>query len=208
MEEYLKVCASDKFAKYMASSSSFHSLDHAIDVAKDIFLNKIDVGSWLEALSHRNCFNTYIATATELTKQGLYEWGFEYKRKFGYAFVTCASEKSSDEIFSELKVRYINMPLVELNIVCREEIKLIELHLTNHYVDLYFDSDSTQEAEEKYEDISDGVEDVTLNSVEANSLGTENVRGVDKKQSKAEEHIRPEKGFRSEQNALVGLGNI
>ncbi|MED6113491.1 hypothetical protein PIB30_071295 [Stylosanthes scabra] len=134
--------------------------------------------------------------------------GSEYQRKFGYAFVTCAFGKSSDEILSELKVRYTNMPLVELDVACREEMKWIELHLTNHYVDFYFDSDSTQEAEEKYEDISDGVEAVMLNSVEVNSLGTdhatefdtnndppENVRGVDENQSKAEEHVRPERGF-------------
>ncbi|MED6199135.1 hypothetical protein PIB30_073116 [Stylosanthes scabra] len=146
--------------------------------------------------------------ATESTKQGLYEWWFEYKRKFGYAFVICASEKSSDEILSELKVRYTNMPLVELDIACREEMKLIELHLINHYVDLYFDSDSTQEAEEKYEEISNRVEDVSLNLVEVNSIGTdhatefdtnnnprENVRGVDGKKSKAKEHVRPKKGF-------------
>ncbi|MED6211938.1 hypothetical protein PIB30_078389, partial [Stylosanthes scabra] len=208
MEEYLKVCASDKFAKYMASSSPFRSLYHAIDVAKDIFINKLDVGSSLQALSHRDCFNTYIATATESTKQELYEWGFEYRRKFGYAFVTYASGKSSDEILSEIKVRYTNMPLVEMDIACREEMKLKELHLTNHYVDLYFDSDSTQDAEEKYKDISNGVEDVTLNSVEVNSLGTEhvvdfdtnnnpreNMRCVDGKQSKAKKHVRPEKGF-------------
>ncbi|MED6177505.1 hypothetical protein PIB30_098749 [Stylosanthes scabra] len=89
----------------MASSSPFRSLDHAIDVAKDIFLNKLDVGSWLEALSHRDCFNTYIAMATESTKQELCEWGFEYRRKFGYAFVTCASGKSSDEILSEMEIQ-------------------------------------------------------------------------------------------------------
>ncbi|MED6162082.1 hypothetical protein PIB30_066996 [Stylosanthes scabra] len=130
----------------MASSSPFRSLDHAIDVAKDIFLNKLDVGSWLEALSYRDCFNTYIATATESAKQELYEWGSEYRRSSG--------------------------------------------------------------VRRKYEDISNGVEDVTLNSIEVNSLGTdhstefdtnnnprENMRGVDGNQSKAEEHVRPEKGF-------------
>ncbi|MED6179396.1 hypothetical protein PIB30_000509 [Stylosanthes scabra] len=175
----------------MASSSLFRSLDHAIDVAKDIFLNKLEVGSWLETLSYRNCFNTYISTATESTKKELHECGLKYQKKFGYAFVTCAFGKSSDGILSELKVRYTNMPLVELDIACREEMKLIELQLTNHYVDLYFDS-----------------EDVTLNSFEVNSLGTdhatefdtnndppENVRGLDENQLKAKEHFRPEGGF-------------
>ncbi|MED6119203.1 hypothetical protein PIB30_009602 [Stylosanthes scabra] len=170
MEDYLKVCASDKFTKYMAFSSPFRSLDHAINVAKDIFLNKLEVGSWLEALSHRDRFNTYISTATESTKQELHEWGLKYQKKFGYAFIACASGKSSDEILSELQVHYTNMPLVELDIASREEMKLIELQLTNHYVDLYFDTDSTQATEEIFEDILHEVEDVTLNSSEVNSL--------------------------------------
>ncbi|MED6212959.1 hypothetical protein PIB30_088522 [Stylosanthes scabra] len=197
MEEYLKVCASHKFAKYMTSSSPFRSLDHAIDVAKDIFLNKPDVGSWLEALSHRDCFYTYIAMAIESTKHGLYEWGFEYKRKFGYAFVTCASEKSSVEILSELKVGYTNMPPVELDIACREEIKLIELHLTNHYVDLYFNSVKVN---------SIGTDHAT--EFDTNNNPRENVRGVGGKKSKAKEHVRPKKGFDLKKTVLVGLGNI
>ncbi|MED6151101.1 hypothetical protein PIB30_079049 [Stylosanthes scabra] len=192
----------------MASSSPFRSLDHAIEVAKEIFHNKLEVGSWIEALSHRDCFDTYISTATESTKQELHEWRLKYQKKFGYAFVTCASGKSSDEILSELKKRYTNMPLVELDIARREEMKLVELQLTNHHVDLYFDTDSTQEIEEKYDDISHVGEDVTLNSFEVNSLGTdhatefdtnndplENVTGSNENQSKAKEHLRPERSF-------------
>ncbi|MED6216322.1 hypothetical protein PIB30_006607 [Stylosanthes scabra] len=71
------------------------------------------------------------------------------------------------------------MPLVELDIPCREEMKLIELQVINHYVDLYFDTDSTQETEDKYDDISHGVEDVTLNSFEVNSLGTDHATEFD-----------------------------
>ncbi|MED6160045.1 hypothetical protein PIB30_047786 [Stylosanthes scabra] len=53
----------------MPSSSSFRSLDHAIDVAKNIFLNKVDVGCWLEDLFYRDCFNNYMATTTKSIKQ-------------------------------------------------------------------------------------------------------------------------------------------
>ncbi|MED6185553.1 hypothetical protein PIB30_058244 [Stylosanthes scabra] len=101
----------------MASSSPFRSLDHAIDVAKHIFLNKLDVGCWLEALSYRDCFNTYITMATESTKQGLHKW--------------------------------VKIP---------KEVR---------------------EVEEKYEDMSHGVETVTLNSDEVNSLGNDNATEFD-----------------------------
>ncbi|MED6180754.1 hypothetical protein PIB30_013382 [Stylosanthes scabra] len=104
--------------------------------------------------------------------------GSKYQRKFRYAFVISAFGKSSDEILSELKVRFTNIPLVELDIAY-QEMKFIELQLTNRYVDLYFDFDSTQEAEEKYEDMSHGVETVTLNSNEVNSLGNDHVTEFD-----------------------------
>ncbi|MED6150331.1 hypothetical protein PIB30_071303 [Stylosanthes scabra] len=156
MEDYLKVYASDKFAKYMASSSPFRSLDHAIDAAKDIFLTSLMVGVGLK----------------------LYP-----TRKFGSAFVTSASEKSSDKILSELKVRYTNMPLVELDIACQEEMK-IELQLTNHYVDMYFDSDEVNSLENDH-----------ATEFDTNNDSRKNVRNVDGNQTKAEEHVRPKKGF-------------
>ncbi|MED6120685.1 hypothetical protein PIB30_023151, partial [Stylosanthes scabra] len=107
----------------------------------------------------------------------LHEWRLKYQKKFGYAFVACASGKSSDEILSELK-----------------------------------------ETEEKYDDISHVVEDVTLNSFEVNSLGTdhatefenyndplEHVTGSNENQSRAKEHLRPERGFDLNKEPWWGL---
>ncbi|KAL4322446.1 hypothetical protein AHAS_Ahas14G0211300 [Arachis hypogaea] len=59
MEErdLLERCGSIKFATKMASASTspFSSLQHALDVASDIWCNKINVHSWLIALNaHTN----------------------------------------------------------------------------------------------------------------------------------------------------------
>ncbi|KAL4300999.1 hypothetical protein AHAS_Ahas17G0257000 [Arachis hypogaea] len=48
MEErdLLECCGSIKFASEMASASPFSSLQHTLDVASDIWCNKINVHSW------------------------------------------------------------------------------------------------------------------------------------------------------------------
>ncbi|RYR78820.1 hypothetical protein Ahy_A01g003678 [Arachis hypogaea] len=52
------------------------------------------------------------------------------REKFGYIFVTCASGKSSEDILAELKMRFTNKHEIELDIASHEEMKFIELHIT------------------------------------------------------------------------------
>ncbi|KAL4381540.1 hypothetical protein AHAS_Ahas04G0143700 [Arachis hypogaea] len=53
-----------------------------------------------------------------------------YEKKFGYVFVTCASGKSSEDILAELKMCFTNKHAVELDIALQEEMKFIELQIT------------------------------------------------------------------------------
>ncbi|RYR07484.1 hypothetical protein Ahy_B05g074844 [Arachis hypogaea] len=53
-----------------------------------------------------------------------------YEEKFGYIFVTCATGRISEDILDELKMRHRNTHVVELDIASKEEIKYIELHIT------------------------------------------------------------------------------
>ncbi|KAL4391210.1 hypothetical protein AHAS_Ahas03G0222300 [Arachis hypogaea] len=53
-----------------------------------------------------------------------------YEEKFGYIFVTCAFGKSTEDILAELKMRFTDKHVVELDIVSKEEMKYIELHIT------------------------------------------------------------------------------
>ncbi|KAL4329538.1 hypothetical protein AHAS_Ahas13G0310100 [Arachis hypogaea] len=43
--EFFECCGSIKFAKEMASASLFSSLQHALDVASDVWRNKINIHS-------------------------------------------------------------------------------------------------------------------------------------------------------------------
>ncbi|RYR53607.1 hypothetical protein Ahy_A06g028795 isoform G [Arachis hypogaea] len=110
----------------MAMASPFSSLEHAITVARDIWSRKLNVRSWLEALSGRSCSNEYLETANEATVQELHEWGSRYEEKFGYVFVIFVAGRTSEDILAELKMHFNNLHGVELEIASKEELKYIE----------------------------------------------------------------------------------
>ncbi|CAM8904622.1 unnamed protein product [Rhodiola kirilowii] len=149
--EYLACCGSAKFAKFMALASPFASYDLAVQAARDIWFNKVDVNGLLEAFAahpaigqsapssgHRSKTNaqwskgeqsTALATATYSTLQELVEWNAKYRLKFGHVFLICASGRSSPEILAELKKRFSNRPIVEFEIAAQEQMKITELRL-------------------------------------------------------------------------------
>ncbi|RYR03135.1 hypothetical protein Ahy_B06g081972 [Arachis hypogaea] len=53
------------------------------------------------------------------------------RKKVWVYFVTYASGKSSSEILAELKTRFRNNHVVELDIASKEKMKYIELHITD-----------------------------------------------------------------------------
>ncbi|XP_016191747.1 uric acid degradation bifunctional protein TTL-like [Arachis ipaensis] len=109
----------------MAMVSLFSSLEYAISVARDIWFHKVNVRCWLEAISGHSCFNQYLDTANESIMQGSM-----YEKKFGYIFMIYAFGKSSKDILAELKMRFTNKHAIELDIASHEEIKFIELPIT------------------------------------------------------------------------------
>ncbi|XLR11584.1 hypothetical protein S83_039522 [Arachis hypogaea] len=110
----------------MAMASPFSSLEHAITVARDIWSRKLNVRSWLEAISGRSCSDEYLKMVNEATVQQLHEWGSRYEEKFGYVFVTFVAGRTSEDILAELKMRFNNSHGVELEIASKEELKYIE----------------------------------------------------------------------------------
>ncbi|KAL5724346.1 hypothetical protein ACHQM5_007618 [Ranunculus cassubicifolius] len=148
-KEFLACCGSAQFAKEMANNAiSFANLQQAIQVAQEIWFNKVDVNGWLEAFSahpqigqtstanHTSAQwskgeqSTALATSTESTLQELYEWNARYRQKFGFVFLICASGRTTPEILAELKRRYSNRPIVEFEIAAQEQMKITEIRLT------------------------------------------------------------------------------
>ncbi|CAL9752494.1 unnamed protein product, partial [Musa acuminata subsp. burmannicoides] len=143
-EDVLRCCGSKRFAKEMVSASPFTDLDHALRSARDIWLNKVDVVGWLEAFAAHPAIGTTspsvsqwckeeqsaaMATANDSALQELMEWNSRYREKFGFVFLICASGRGTPEILAELKKRYLNRPIVELEIAAQEEMKITELRL-------------------------------------------------------------------------------
>ncbi|XVF41353.1 hypothetical protein PTKIN_Ptkin01aG0273400 [Pterospermum kingtungense] len=147
-KEALACCGSTQFAKQLALASPFPSLDHAVSAANDIWFNKVDVHGWLEAFaahppigqspssSHTTSAKwskgeqaTALATATDSGLQELSDWNAQYRQKFGHVFLIRAAGRSAAEILAELKKRYLNRPIVELEIAAQEQMQITELRL-------------------------------------------------------------------------------
>ncbi|MQM22428.1 hypothetical protein Taro_055480 [Colocasia esculenta] len=143
--DFKSCSASTRFAREMAAAGPFADLQHAVTAARDIWFNKVDVNGWLESFAahpeigatsgriskwSKEEQSTAVSTATDTTLEELIDWNAQYKEKFGFIFIICASGRSMPEILSELKKRYSNRPIVELEIAAREEMKIIEIRLS------------------------------------------------------------------------------
>ncbi|XP_050237360.1 uric acid degradation bifunctional protein TTL-like isoform X2 [Mercurialis annua] len=146
-KDLMACCGSTKFAKEMTLASPFTSPEQAVAAATNIWFNKVDVYGWLEAFashpqigqspsaSHtaaefsKGEQSTALATATGSSSQELSDWNGRYKQKFGFVFLICASGRTTSEILAELKRRYENKPIVELEIAAQEQMRITELRL-------------------------------------------------------------------------------
>ncbi|XP_059651720.1 uric acid degradation bifunctional protein TTL isoform X2 [Cornus florida] len=149
-KDFLACCGSTQFAKEMASAGPFANYEEAVNAARDIWFNKVDVNGWLEAFAahpqigkspssnHKSPTSaewskgeqsTALATASDSSLQDLSDWNARYRQKFGFVFLICASGRSTPEILTELKRRYPNRPIVEFEIAAQEQMKVTELRL-------------------------------------------------------------------------------
>uniref|UniRef100_A0ACD5YKG8 Uncharacterized protein n=1 Tax=Avena sativa TaxID=4498 RepID=A0ACD5YKG8_AVESA len=144
VEDVLRVNGSRRFAAALAAASPFASLADALLTARRIWLNEVDVNGWLEAFAAHPAIGTTsptvskwskeeqsaaISTANDSTAQELAEWNAKYREKFGFVFMICASGRTAPEVLAELKRRYANRPIVELEGAAQEELKITELRL-------------------------------------------------------------------------------
>ncbi|RYR54060.1 hypothetical protein Ahy_A06g029310 [Arachis hypogaea] len=114
--EFLECCGSINFSKEMASSSSFSSLQHTLDVASDVWFNKINIHSWLVALNahmnisekspfYRVSYNSTSSTIMDSTLKEIYALSMQYLVRFGFSYFTKDSDCDwdTDIILIDLK---------------------------------------------------------------------------------------------------------
>ncbi|RYR31640.1 hypothetical protein Ahy_B01g056488 [Arachis hypogaea] len=108
--DLLECCGSIKFAIEMVSTSPFSSLQHALNVASDIWCNKINVHSWLIAINaHTNICekspfsHAFCTSAPSSTMNS----GIEYLQRHGFPYFTISSDWDADVILIDLKRGYV-----------------------------------------------------------------------------------------------------
>jgi OHCU decarboxylase len=70
-----------------------------------------------------------VQEASDETLRRLAEANLEYRDKFGYIFIVCATGKTADEMLAILEERLVNNPAIELPLAAAEQLKITQLRL-------------------------------------------------------------------------------
>ncbi|RYR06261.1 hypothetical protein Ahy_B06g086020 [Arachis hypogaea] len=142
--EFLECCGSIKFAKEMASASPFSSLQHALDVASEVWFNKINIHSWLVALNahtnisekapfYRESYDSTSFTSMDSTLKEIYALSMQYLVRFGFPYFKKDSDWDTDVILMDLKMSVKNKPACEFHWACRKQFNIIERHIAKFF---------------------------------------------------------------------------
>jgi 2-oxo-4-hydroxy-4-carboxy-5-ureidoimidazoline decarboxylase len=130
----------------MAAQRPFTSLNHLFDAADSIWRD-LEAEDWLEAFSGHPQIGQKAATgsessrrwaegeqtgarsATENVKARLAKGNQEYRDKFGYIFIVCATGKSAEEMLALLEQRIQNDSAQELKIAAEQQQLITRLRL-------------------------------------------------------------------------------
>ncbi|KAL4337127.1 hypothetical protein AHAS_Ahas12G0079100 [Arachis hypogaea] len=110
----------------MIDASPFSSLDHATSFSRELWFKESRIQSWLDAFSGHKHLTRAIRHAPASMIKELHQWDRRYIAKFRFEFTTSTDTCFSQKILDEVKARYENTLVVELDIAAREEFKLIE----------------------------------------------------------------------------------
>jgi allantoicase len=141
-------CGSKAWVKKMLEQFPFASADSLFETA-DASWASLDRGAWLEAfrrhpaIGERRLKKNQSAKAREWSRSeqsvaqsgdeqvqaALAEGNREYRKKFGFVFLICATGKSSSEILASLKNRLPNDADTEMRLAAEEQRKITRLRL-------------------------------------------------------------------------------
>lgn len=147
-KELLQCCGSKRWAAEMANARPYTTLETLLARADDVW-RSLDRSDWLEAFrSHPKIGEkkaadkvsaqsqqwsgqeqSGVSNATQNTVDSLAALNEDYKQKFGFIFIICATGKTSDEMLSALRERLQHDPEAELPIAAAEQGKITELRL-------------------------------------------------------------------------------
>jgi 2-oxo-4-hydroxy-4-carboxy-5-ureidoimidazoline decarboxylase len=157
--EFLRCCASTRWAQRMTASRPFVNVD-AMAVTADVIWAALDRADWLEAfaahprigdarlnarlkpraptdLPEREASaerwagqeQSSVAQAADDVRERLAAKNREYEARFGYIFIVCAAGRSADQMLTMLERRLTNDPEAELRTAAEEQRKITRLRL-------------------------------------------------------------------------------
>jgi OHCU decarboxylase len=138
---FARCCGSTAWARSMAAARPFASLD-AMASAGDTIWRALAPGDWLEAfaahpeIGEKAGGSSWSAreqsgmdAAGDDVRRRLARGNADYKSRFGYIFIVCATGKTGPDMLSALEARLANDPAVELGVASEEQRKITRLRL-------------------------------------------------------------------------------
>jgi 2-oxo-4-hydroxy-4-carboxy-5-ureidoimidazoline decarboxylase len=147
-ERLMHCCASTRWVEAMLAHRPFRDLKHVYDCAA-VCWRGLARADWLEAFSQHprigdlqrarlrddaerawaEVEQSGATRAAESVRLALSEGNHEYEKRFGYAFIVCATGKSGEEMLGILRKRLSNPPEAELAIAAAEQEKITRIRL-------------------------------------------------------------------------------
>jgi allantoicase len=145
---FLDCCGSAMWAAQMLERMPFADVAYIFDTADKLWA-ALNQAEWLQAFHHHPAIGSkrgekaQSATAKRWSKgeqavaksagpqtlATLARANQEYRAKFGYVFLICATGKTSEEILASIQQRLLNDPAVELRIAAEEQRKITRIRL-------------------------------------------------------------------------------
>jgi OHCU decarboxylase len=140
--EFRRCCGSTRWAEAMTEARPFARLD-AMQQTADAIWTSLDREDWLEAFAAHPVIGDEPAgtsqwsaaeqsgmrSADDDMKSRLSAMNREYRKRFGYIFIVCATGKSAGEMVALLTERLSHDPAGELAIAAEEQRKITALRL-------------------------------------------------------------------------------
>jgi 2-oxo-4-hydroxy-4-carboxy-5-ureidoimidazoline decarboxylase len=142
-----RCCGSSRWAQQMVEARPFATLERAAACA-DAIWRALTRADWLEAFAAHPEIGARsadkptqagaawsaeeqagAAAADEETRRRLADANRDYRARFGYIFIVCATGKTAAEMLALLDARFRNDPIDELKIAAEEQRKITRLRL-------------------------------------------------------------------------------
>lgn len=145
---FLACCGSIAWARRMAEARPFHMLEDLFETATrawaslsrtdllEAFADHLPIGSEKMVSDQKEQAATWSAgmrSGIEITEDTIQAQLVEvtrlYEDKFGFIFILCAGEKTTDEVLAICRARLGNSVETELKIASNEQLKITEIEL-------------------------------------------------------------------------------